>query len=69
MNICANCKFCHLKKGLRSCTRDAGPAVVDPVTGYREFERDPRDCRQERESILPWRCGKSGRHWKHRDAE
>jgi hypothetical protein len=62
VNYCKDCK--HFNDFGLLCVRGRRETGNDPVTGMPEYAYTVlRRVREERESILPWRCGKRGRHF------
>jgi hypothetical protein len=62
MKLCKDCK--HYNDIGLLCVRGKRQVGVDPVHGWPVLKyKVLRFARYERESILPWRCGKSGRHF------
>ena len=59
------CKDCQNYNDIGAlCVRGKREAGFDAVTGRQEYRYTVLRCvRDERESIWPWRCGKSGRHF------
>jgi hypothetical protein len=62
MNICKDCKNYDEFRFL--CVRGKRQVGIDPIQGAPVFKYDVLDyVWEQRESILPWRCGKKGRHF------
>ena len=62
MKYCKDCK--HYNDIGMLCVRGRRAAGNDPVTGRPEYTyKVLRPVNEERHSILPWRCGKRGRHF------
>jgi len=62
MNYCKDCK--HFNDFGLLCVRGKRQKGNDPVNGAPvHIYTVLRPVREERESILPWRCGKRGRYF------
>jgi hypothetical protein len=47
-----------------SCVRGRRQVGVDPIHGTPEYEYKVNEsARHQRESIMPWNCGKKGRYF------
>ena len=65
MNLCKDCK--HYDEYFYNCVRGRRQVGVDPVHGDAVYEYKVLQlARSQRESILPWNCGKKGRHFSPR---
>ena len=65
MKFCKDCQNYNEFWGM--CIREKHQTGNNPVTGEAlynyKYQRDPY---KERESLWPWRCGRSGRYFKRR---
>lgn len=60
--FCRDCR--HYDDVLMLCTRGKQPSGKNPVTGDQEYKyKVLRWASTERESWMPWSCGKRGRHF------
>ena len=67
MKFCKDCKNYNDIGGL--CARGKREDGFNAVTGWQEYRYAVlRYASEERESIWPWRCGKSGRHFERSNA-
>ncbi|WP_266156762.1 hypothetical protein [Dyella silvatica] len=77
MKRCIDCKFSryiYVYDNHRCERLHTFATVPDPVRGgTKEINTTPlssyRNCEDERGSILPWRCGSKGRHFKPEDSK
>lgn len=73
---CRDCVFYRSVGGFygsyASCDRQRVEKVVgqDPINGHKETRTEGVvDAEEERATIMPWRCGAKGRHFRSRYIE
>jgi hypothetical protein len=65
MKLCKDCK--HYDDIIFFCVRGKRQVGIDPIQGAPIFKYKVLDYAwNQRESILPWECGKKGRHFSPR---
>lgn len=65
VKLCKDCKHSGYRSYQDVCLRSQRKKV-DLVDGHVRFVGPRPRCKSQRHTILPWRCGPSGKYWEGR---